>query len=318
MLSLLPLVCGLQVCSRSQVACLTPQFGLRVPVSVAAAIYERAEGDTGEVDVARVNELLEERAELREARDFAAADEVRDELKEMGVTILDRDQKWFFGDRPASFGDKNTYTRQAGDTSEIDVEKVEELLQERNFLRRNREFDAADEVRNKLNDMGVRVLDREQEWFVWRKRRPMGAPRDFGPLGHDYTRANDDKSELSEEVLGEINELLRKRLEAKMSRRFEEADGYYSELKDKYNVNVYDGKKKSWRADGGKWTAPGYARAQGDEGEVADLEAVLAVVNERAAARRKRDYTEADRLRGQLQDMGIYVDDKERTWSTGK
>ncbi len=111
------------------------------------------------------------------------------------------------------------YTRQAGDTSEIDVEKVEELLQERNFLRRNREFDAADEVRNKLNDMGVRVLDREQEWFVWRKRRPMGAPRDFGPLGHDYTRANDDKSELSEEVLGEINELLRKRLEAKMSRR---------------------------------------------------------------------------------------------------
>jgi hypothetical protein len=112
MLSLLPLVCGLQVCSRSQVACLTPQFGLRVPVSVAAAIYERAEGDTGEVDVARVNELLEERAELREARDFAAADEVRDELKEMGVTILDRDQKWFFGDRPASFGDKNSALRE--------------------------------------------------------------------------------------------------------------------------------------------------------------------------------------------------------------
>ena len=102
------------------------------------------------------------------------------------------------------------------------------------------------------------------------------------------------------------------------ARRFEEADGYYSELKDKYNVNVYDGKKKSWRADGAKWTAPGYARAQGDEGEVADLEAVMAVVNERASARRKRDYTEADRLRGQLQDMGIYVDDKERTWSTRK
>ena len=105
------------------------------------------------------------------------------------------------------FCPRAVYTRQAGDDTEIDVEEVEKLLMERNFLRRNRDFDGADEVRNQLNAMGVRVLDRELEWYVMRKRtstRPAGAPRDFGPLGHDYTRAADDKTELDEATLAEI------------------------------------------------------------------------------------------------------------------
>jgi len=48
---------------------------------------------------------------------------------------------------------------------------------------------------------------------------------------------------------------------------------HYDELKEKYNVSVYDGRTKSWRADGGNWAPPGYTRAEGDEGEV-DLDAV--------------------------------------------
>ena len=48
---------------------------------------------------------------------------------------------------------------------------------------------------------------------------------------------------------------------------------HYDELKEKYNVSVYDGRTKSWRADGGNRAPPGYTRAEGDEGEV-DLDAV--------------------------------------------
>ena len=223
-LALAPVVEGLQITTaRQPLACFHPSSALRVPVLVAA-VYERAEGDEGEVDVDKVNALIDERAELREARDFDSADAVRDELIDMGVTVLDNDMVWYVGDRPKGFREQCTYTRQAGnEVVEVDVEKVEELIMERAFLRRNRDFVGADEVRDALTEIGVRVLDREFEWYAMRKRTP-GPPRerDFGPLGHDYTRAPDDKTELTEEVEAEINELIRKRLEAKMARRFEE------------------------------------------------------------------------------------------------
>ena len=227
-LALAPVVEGLQITTtRQPLACFHPSSALRVPVLVAA-VYERAEGDEGEVDVDKVNALIDERAELREARDFDSADAVRDELIDMGVTVLDNDMVWYVGDRPKGFREQCTYTRQAGnEVVEVDVEKVEELIMERAFLRRNRDFVGADEVRDALTEIGVRVLDREYEWYAMRKRTP-GPPRerDFGPLGHDYTRAPDDKMELTEEVEAEINELIRKRLEAKMARRFEEVNPY--------------------------------------------------------------------------------------------
>lgn len=316
-LALAPVVEGLQITTtRQPLACFHPSSALRVPVLVAA-VYERAEGDEGEVDVDKVNALIDERAELREARDFDSADAVRDELIDMGVTVLDNDMVWYVGDRPKGFREQCTYTRQAGnEVVEVDVEKVEELIMERAFLRRNRDFVGADEVRDALTEIGVRVLDREYEWYAMRKRTP-GPPRerDFGPLGHDYTRAPDDKTELTEEVEAEINELIRKRLEAKMARRFEEADMHYDELKEKYNVSVYDGRTKSWRADGGNWAPPGYTRAEGDEGEV-DLDAVTKLLDARIAARRQRDYESADSLRRELNNLGVYVDDKARSWST--
>ena len=363
MLAIAPLVEGLQVCSRMQPLAGFHPPALRVPVLVAG-LYERVDGDEGEVDVAKVNELLEERAELRDGRDFDAADEVRDELVGMGVTVLDKDRVWYVGDRPKGFREQCTYTRQAGNDIEVDVEKVEELIMERAFLRRNRDFAGADEVRDALAEIGVRVLDKEYEWYAMRKRTA-GPPRErnFGPLGHDYTRAADDKAKLTEEATTEINELIRKRLEAKMARRwppaatrpppparrhppaatrhlplvrgsmrpplpcslfltlpprrerrFEEADVHYNELKEKYNVSVYDGRTKSWRADGGNWAPPGYKRAEGDVGEV-DMDAVTKLLEARIDARRKRDYAAADSLRNDLQNLGIFVDDKERTWS---
>ena len=42
-----------------------------------------------------------------------------------------------------------------------------------------------------------------------------------------------------------------------------------------------------------------------------ELQALL----KRIDARRKRDYAAADSLRNDLQNLGIFVDDKERTWS---
>ena len=43
--------------------------------------------------------------------------------------------------------------------------------------------------------------------------------------------------------------------------------------------------------------------------------AVAKLIDARIESRRKRDYNQADILRKELQDLGVYVDDKERSWS---
>ena len=116
MLALAPIVAGLQVCSRLRpLVCFQPP-ALRVPVLVAA-LYGRVDGDEGEVDVDKVSALLEERAELREGRDYDAADEVRDELVGMGVTVLDKDMVWYVGDRPKGFQESCSGSRLLEPTS---------------------------------------------------------------------------------------------------------------------------------------------------------------------------------------------------------
>ena len=74
-----------------------------------------------------------------------------------------------------------------------------------------RRFDEADAAKDKLQALGARVNDREKTW----RYQPFVMP-DFGPLGHDYTRATDDESDLDEEQLATINRLLAERLEAKL------------------------------------------------------------------------------------------------------
>merc|ERR1719387_1659659 len=50
------------------------------------------------------------------------------------------------------------------------------------------------------------------------------------------------------------------------------------------------------------------SRGGADEGKIQDL------VDERAQCRRDRDFDKADRIRDELRDMGVRVDDTELTW----
>ena len=58
--------------------------------------YERDPSDDGDgdVDEARVNRLLTERVAAKRARDYDKADQLRDELRAMGVEVNDKDRCW--------------------------------------------------------------------------------------------------------------------------------------------------------------------------------------------------------------------------------
>lgn len=52
--------------------------------------------------------------------------------------------------------------------------------------------------------------DRSREWEYSTPVRP-----DFGPTGHDYTRASDDETSLEQEEISQIDALLAERLEVR-------------------------------------------------------------------------------------------------------
>ena len=56
--------------------------------------YRRADNGDFEVDEKRVSELLAKRLHARLSRDFVVADNLRGELRKMGVEVVDQDKTW--------------------------------------------------------------------------------------------------------------------------------------------------------------------------------------------------------------------------------
>ena len=110
-------------------------------------------------DVSKVEELVEERADAKARRDYAAADAIRDQLNAMGISVDDRSREWRVADAP--------YCRGRGDTADVDVATVEALVSERSRAKIAAEYDTADAIRDRLrNEFGVSVDDRVREWVV--------------------------------------------------------------------------------------------------------------------------------------------------------
>ena len=160
--------------------------------------YTRVEGDDAAIDIGRVDDLLSARVGAKRAGDFRMADRIRNELRSLGVAVLDRERQWHVivndgaGGRPDTdgqpyggyggahnmggrFGDKgHDYRRDDGGEVEVDEAKVDELLSARLHARLNRDFVAADDMRAQLRrDFGVEVFDQER---VWRAVAPEGYP----------------------------------------------------------------------------------------------------------------------------------------------
>ena len=49
-----------------------------------------------------------------------------------------------------------------------------------------------------------------------------------------------------------------------------------------------------------------------------DVEAVEALLEQRAEAKKERDYDTSDALQAQLKEMGVYIDDRKRTWCAAR
>ncbi len=78
----------------------TPQHHTRAPLTTVSALfcdYERGDDAGDDVDVAQVEDMIAQRTQLRKKGDFSGADALRDELRDMGVALWDRERLWTVG-----------------------------------------------------------------------------------------------------------------------------------------------------------------------------------------------------------------------------
>lgn len=253
-----------------------------------------------------------------------------------------------------SYGSGYAYQRDTSrDESNVDVAAVEALLNERSQYKRQRNYDAADEIRDTLlQEYSVGVDDREKTWRsgcspggsglnggYGRPQRPGGrgggsrrGTVDFGPLGHDYNPSPDAGDIASSFAEEEIHQLLAERLQAKLARDFNTADDIQAELISN-GVYVHDGLKQ-WRADGVPFVTlnkngdrdeggrrmrgsrAAYVKSKYSDPFDGDEEEIIEALQKRERCRAQRDFQSADKIRDYLlNELNLHVDDRLREWS---
>jgi len=187
-------------------------------------------------DEAYIQEQIDERDQAKRDRDFRTADDIRQHLLEdYDVSINDKMKLWSVGGafEEAGSGDKprGVYTRRGGgNLSEEALQEIQDLLKERFAHKKNREFDAADSIRDDLEARyDVRIDDRSSEWRI---------------ETDEYHGAS--TGSLSDEDIAFVNDKIKERFQCKRDRDYDSADAIRDELQDSFGV-VIDDRTKEWR-----------------------------------------------------------------------
>lgn len=258
----------------------------------------------------------------------------------------DFDPSEFEAPRPArssNRGQSHGYRRDTSrDNSNVNMELVESLIQQRVDARSQRDFQLADKIRDQLlQEHGVRILDKEMSWRTGcsdsgsganfgRESRGAGRPesrrstpdRNFGPNGHDYQRVGPSVANESE-----IHAAIAERLQCKLNRNFRRADQIQNDLISK-GVFIHDGTKQ-WKADGQPFETRAdkpirsgrqvQSYSQSPHSEYSDdLQQIEELVAARTAAKAARDFRKADDIREELRtNYNVIFDDRLCQWSVG-
>eukprot|EP00929_Paragymnodinium_shiwhaense_P110947 TRINITY_DN782_c0_g2_i1.p1 TRINITY_DN782_c0_g2~~TRINITY_DN782_c0_g2_i1.p1 ORF type:complete len:406 (+),score=120.54 TRINITY_DN782_c0_g2_i1:78-1295(+) len=116
--------------------------------------------DMGNEETAWIRNLVLQREQARAQKNFAESDRIRDELKQQGVEIYDKEKTW----KQESTGLQGCVLGygQAG-KGPTDTE-INTLIIEREKAREHKDFPKSDMIRDELKAQGVIILDKEKRW----------------------------------------------------------------------------------------------------------------------------------------------------------
>ncbi|KAL3917240.1 MAG: hypothetical protein SGPRY_006483, partial [Prymnesium sp.] len=257
----------------------------------------------GSASEEQIRTLVSRREQARAARDFENADRLRDQLSVLGVSVDDQSKTWRSCDGQragmiAAEGGRGA----RGIGQALSDEEIERLVREREQARFTSDYKTADRLRDQLERAGVLLDPKENRW-----QAADGRSGQIGPVNisaaHAHKAARAGAAKLSVE---EIERLLLQREQARARRDYKSADVLREQL-EKHGVYL-DPKEKKWHSADGRSGAIVVSTLANEE--------IGRVLANRQAARLRHDFKTADRLRDQLNEQGLSVDDKRNHWES--
>jgi cysteinyl-tRNA synthetase len=116
---------------------------------------EKAGGENSELIGGIMSLLIDVRNAARKNKNFAVADQVRDAMGPIGITLEDR-------------ANGTDWTAESGTNAETLIELMKLVIQLRGDARTNKDFATADQIRDGLTEIGVQLEDRADgtDWSV--------------------------------------------------------------------------------------------------------------------------------------------------------
>eukprot|EP01047_Picozoa_sp_COSAG01_P087838 COSAG01_NODE_20392_length_956_cov_1.645274_1_plen_267_part_10 len=192
---------------------------------------------------ATVDRLLLERVDAKRARQWDVCDLLRDQLRECGVVCDDRtltyrllpprktpEQLHFERFGPTG----HDYRRDDDGQTVVDEAVVNQLLAQRLRAKMAREYDAADQAKQQLSELGVRVFDQAKTWSAGAVHSGAAAARGgAGPVTeHGYTLTDTNGVTLTPEQHATVDRLLLERVNAKRARQWDVCDLLRNQLRE--------------------------------------------------------------------------------------
>jgi len=128
------------------------------PESFMAHQEARSQMPAGDGSEAHIKYLIQMREQARAQKDWTQSDNLRNELKAIGVDIFDKEKMW--RSRTGASGVIIGYRGAGGPT---DVE-ISTLVIQRERARQSSDFATSDMIRDELRAAGVEIQDREKTW----------------------------------------------------------------------------------------------------------------------------------------------------------
>lgn len=175
------------------------------------------------------------------------------------------------------------------------------MIKEREECRAAKDWSGADQIRDKLRELGVAIYDKPKYWT--------------DAEGNRYNVNETDNDNSNE---GEIATLILNRERARKAKDWSDADNLRRKLKD-MNVSIHD-KEKVWIASGmglvGLIPEWGGSSSEPKLPSRIPQEGVNKLIRERENSRASKDWARADQIRDVLKQVGITFHDKQGTWKS--
>lgn len=277
-----------------------------------------------------IHQLIAKRLRHKLTKNFAMADQTKQELENMGVFLDDHKKEWradgkmfrrkrnLMHSEQEEFGPRGHDYKLAADAgpnqSDMTEDEIHGLIAKRLRHKLNKNFAEADQIQQELQDKGVFVNERTREW------RADGIKLHIAQNehGHCYKLAADAGPNQSDLTEDEIHRLLANRLRYRLKKNFDAADKIQQELQEK-GVFVNE-RTREWRWDGKMFNRYTHAShlsiSMPSEQEYKEIQAM---VHKRQHARQNGDFDVSDEIMRTLEEeYNVLVNDKTKKWSVGR